>query len=228
MRKILASLLVVGLLTGVATAVPSISWNNAATVDILGTSYDTWEMLITTGTGFGAAQILLNAAAPGDIYQNALGGPSGTPQNPLFFGTDPNIEYDSYITTPALHPDELGVATEYPALWPIPLGTQTIANLANVLGISPIPGIQDTADKVVVGWSISDGARDAGPGTWTIQQLTLKTGAAMPTYDLMVWELDPNNEGANLLTLLDQTLPEPATLMVLALGAVAGLIRRRR
>lgn len=216
MRKMLASLLVVGLLAGSAGAVISAEWVNVAPgANYPAGGYTTWDLMVTTGTNFGAAQMHLVPDAPGRIYQHA-GGTNIQPTD-FLLGFVPEVAWDTFVTYPPDF-DDIDLVS-----------TQTAVDLAAALAIPvpPAPSAPGHVDTFSIGWAASSGLSLSGPGTHWAARVTLLEGT---TGDLWFFAKGTDDEAAGTgvihLTLPD-FIPEPATLLVLALGGVLGLIRRR-
>ncbi len=219
MRKILASLLVVGLLAGSASAVVTAQWvsvDPGGDPDYPAGGYETWDLMVTTGTNAAAAQMHLVPDTSNTIYQHVYGTNISPGLNLL--AAFPEMAYDTFVTMPPAgdEPDTVSV--------------QTIVDIAAALAIVPVPGtpIPGTHnDTWSIGWAVNDGSNLFGPGTHQLARVTILSGT---TGNLWCFVKGTDNEaaGTGLIHLtLPGFIPEPATLLVLVLGGLAGLIRRR-
>lgn len=225
MSKVFWSLLIVSMVAGVALATPTVEWQlvrAGATVSADGISplpgtYSTYDLMVTTGTNFAAGNMFIEANEAGGIFKHNLG--DFTPVNPGFFGIYPDLEYDTYVTAP-----------DVDGAWPYPVGTISPGDLAAALGV-PNPGISMDNQNVYVGWAVSSGDDLTGPGTWAVARVTTRDGD-LGHWDMMIWETDdgqtPNKTAVISGNLPVFDIPEPTTMLVLGLGIVAAVIRRRR
>ena len=228
MSRVFSSLLIVSLLAGGALALPSHSWQlvqaGATILDTGGSpepgTYSTWDLMVTTGTNWAAAQMIAHSDEPGAIYHHAGGG-NTAPQD-FIVGLYPDAAYDTYVTAP-------------PGAYPDNVGTQPPADLAAALAVSA-PNIVMNSQDMVIGWAVSSGEALYGPGTHMIARITTRDADGQPgvpgyagQWDLMLWETGSGETRTGVLSGVGPIFaPEPATMMVLGLGALASLLRRHR
>ena len=225
MSRVLSSLLIVSFLAGGALAAPTHSWvlvQEGATLSTSGGTlpgtYSTWDLMVTTGTDFATAQMIAHADVPGTIYHHDFAG--NTAPNSALIGAFPDMAFDTYVTTP-------------PGTFPDAVSQVTPADLAAELGI-PNPGILMTDQDMSIGWAVSSGDALFGPGTHRIARITTKDLEGPPEpgseghWDMILWESGEGGRSEIISGNLPIFTPEPATMMVLAFGALAGLLRRRR
>ena len=236
MRKILASLLVVGLLAGSASAMITAEWVPVVPgAGYPAGGYETWDLMVTTGTNVAAAQMHLVPDTSGTIYQHAFGGNTGP--NPALIVLFPELAYDTYVTMPPAGdiPDtvatqtivDIAAALAIPVPpTPYPVGSETDPDGAGPLPPVPNPPPFDI-DQWSIGWAVNDGSNLYGPGTHQIARVTILSNATGNLW-FFVKGTDEEAAGTGLIHLtLPGFVPEPATLLVLALGGLASLIRRR-
>ncbi len=227
MSRVLSSLLIVSFLASGALAAPTHSWvlvqegltlsSDAAQTPLAGT-YSSWDLMVTTGTDFATAQIIAHTDTPGTIFHHSFG--SNTAPNSALVGSFPHLEFDTYVTTP-------------PGTYPDHVSQVSPADLAAELGI-PDPGTLMTDTDMSIGWAVSSGDYLYGPGTHRIARITTKdlAGPSEPGseghWDMILWESGEGGRSEIISGNLPIFAPEPVTMMVLALGSLAGLLRRRR
>ena len=161
------------------------------------------------------AEILVNDK---HWYKDALG--ANTQPNPAFFAVFPSLQWDTFFTTPGGWPNTAGQgATPGFAQPPAPTISR---NLVEAIWFDTV---------------------NTGGGNWTIARLTLWSQNPRDRYE--VGPLGATGLGALVARVTGTTthavgggtlvpfslgiyqIPEPATLSLLALGGLVGLIRRR-
>ncbi len=134
----------------------------------------------------------------GSIYQDGFGG--DTQPNPLFFSIAPSLQWDTFFTTPGGFPNTAGTGTA-----PGFAGTNTITS--TTLGVSWFDSVTNA------------------PGTYTVARLTLSDNA-VGAYSGNGFDAQSGGTGTYFSGNIN--VPEPASLAVLGLGAVALMARKRR
>ncbi len=191
-------------ITGSVVEVSSGTLQNAPNAGVPYVSYDLQVTItgadtwtVAGGPTVGAPWITLTG---GTFYQNA--GNDTNPPNPVFFGVPgfEDSEFTSFYTT------HLG----YP-------------NVSGIPGVSPgfASGPNDTATTLNADWFWTPDGNDY-PGTFTIARFTILDPA--PGY-LAVGDMQIGTSNVGVIP-FTFSVPEPASLALLALGGLA-LIRRR-
>ncbi len=212
---LVAAVSVLGILGGSAHAqldTMETTFVHVRSVEIDSTVYNVYDMMVTTGTDW-ALSILEITLTTGELYNHFLA--SDSEPDPTFFGSYPDLEWDTYAAIPAGWPDPANFAP----------GSQ--------FGQNP-----DTTDPpmgntvVKARWYDTTGSSWVG-GTFKAARLTLSSHAAgtiggriyarAPMVDPYIKSFDGMYfiEGGHIV-------PEPATLALLGLGGLAVLRRRRR
>ena len=158
--------------------------------------YTSWDLMVTTSTNLAVMEMILEADAAGDIYQDAVGGI--TEPNPGLFPSFPSLEFDTYVTMPP-----------------------TYSVIGPPVDIDPASSLVFDDQTLSITWAAAGGA-ESGPGTFQVARVTLKDDAT-GTWRFMGWETGADGqyfEG----TLAD--IPEPATLGLLVIGGLLLLRRR--
>lgn len=144
------------------------------------------------------------------FYQNSFGG--NTTPNPAFFPLAPELQWDTFATQPGSYPNSNDGTS------PGTFGTTTVdGDTFNI-------GVLDTANT--------------GDGTFTIARYSIvsppnRPGLTLANTGLVVGTLSgtttAKNSGGTLIpySFNIYQVPEPATLSLLVLGGLAGLLRRR-
>ncbi len=197
--NILASLLVVSLLAGVAPAAVSFAWQFAPEPGLVGggpypTGYSSLDLMMTVDNSIALVELYMEAYDPaaGDFYQHDLGDDEG-PVPDQFIALFPDLEYDTYVTL-AVDGGIIGAAVDI------------------------VPGVRPPtmSDKLLdVAWGVAGGA-ESGPGTFHVARVTIKDELV----GMMDWFL-------GTCEVYGTETPEPATLTLLLIGGL-GMLRRRR
>lgn len=169
------------------------------TVDIGGTTYKVWDMKVDTPSDWTNSRMDLTLTS-GNLYQNALG--SDVEPNPALFAAFPDVEWDTYVTTPGG--------------WAAPMGIA-----------SAPPYMTDTS--ITASWF---GTVNDGPGIWKIARVTLSSDAhgtiAGQSWDVGPAPAVCCPPEFEFIIMDGEIVPEPATVALLALGAAALLRRKPR
>ena len=146
---------------------------------------DTDNTFGVTG-GLGTQEMLLTAAAAGDIYQDAAGSDTGPP-TPAQIAIFPTLEFDSYVTLPV-----------------------TFAITGGAVDIGGGPGLTFDTQTLDAGWSPSGGGH-TGPGNHHIARFTLADWADVDYTITGFEEGSPATQGD---TLTGSIGPMPISLRV--------------
>ena len=200
MKKSLAIVVVLAMAASANAAVKT-TFEKVNTLDIGGTTYKIWNMMTDVGSDWTNARLDLILTS-GTLFQQPptlLG--SDTEPNPALFPGFPDVEWDTYVTTPGG--------------WAAPVG---------FAGDPPYMG--DTS--ITASWF--DSVVGTG-GLYKIAQIALSSDAA-GTITGKVYDVHNAGEGVPLpaeLYIADgEIVPEPATLVLLAIGGIGALLRKRR
>ncbi len=196
-------IVLIAMLTIVAAANATVTaghylWSTGTLLD--GTPYESFRIFVevtdTPGGGpddWTAAGLDLDLAG-GTFYQDPLG---GNPPEPALYPMHPDLEYDTYYTSPG----------DYP-------------NRDYVGGVVGIAGTADTDTVLDTDWF---DRIDSGHGEFIIAQMTVLPtepdwlGTGVLYYD---------DRGGSSLEEYHFTIPEPATLTLVLLGGLAWMRRR--
>ena len=172
--------------------------------------YRTWDILATVDNDWTQAQMIIDLSQ-GNFYNHNDGG--NTTPNPTLIGYVPELAFDTFVTAPGSYPNTASG------------DTPSIAGEAANLGSSS-SGAQFTDTLVDVAWfdTINDGA-----GQFVVARVTVSDSAS-GTMQIGGYQL-----GDSTMTSFPSTIengvvtvtPEPTTMGLIGLGAMA-LLRRRR
>lgn len=167
--------------------------------------YVTQDLEVTTSGDDWTAAALLIELTSGSIYQDGLGNADGTPPNPALFGLAPSLAFDTYVgVLGGLGNTVAGGAADLGGNPALQFDTAGL----NVSWANTATG--DTGTTTIGRFSLSSDAS----GTWSLGLISQDMGSAPPVVF----------SGA---IAGGQLVPEPTTLVVLALGSTALLGRRR-
>jgi len=186
-------------------------FDHVNTVEIAGSSYNVYDMMVTSTTDWVNSYLDIRISS-GHLYQHPLG--SDVQPNPVAFAVAPELEWDTYAAVPS----------GFPATAALIRKEDTMERRLD-------------ATRFVASWL--DGV-DTGPGRGRVARITLSSDAegtiGGESMRWLFWDFwDPDNDSAEtipfdgLYTITGgHIVPEPATLMLLALGGPAVLRGRRR
>jgi hypothetical protein len=198
MNRYLSFAVLLGIAASAGAGVDT-SFEKVNTVDLGGTTYKVWDMKVYTPSDWTNTRMDLLLTS-GTLYQDPDG--SDIHPNPGFFMFVPSLEWDTYLTVPSGYPAPVSFA-------------------------GAPPWMTDTS--ITASWF--DTVND-GPGIWKIARVTLSSDA-YGTITGSSWDMGPAPAvccplGFEFTIMAGEIVPEPATIALLALGAVALLRRRRR
>ncbi len=209
---LMAAVLVLGVLGGAAHAGIETTFVHVNTVELDGTAYNVYDMMVTVDTDWTNSRLSITLTS-GHFYNESLAG-TDTERDPRDYQFVPELEWDTYAATPS---GFLVTATFTP-------GSQ--------FGQNP-----NTSDPAMGNTVIAAGWFDAvntGSGTHKIARLTISPDAsgeiAGTTFDANPGSPDPrfaSFDGMYTIT-GGHIVPEPATLSLLALGGLAVMRRKRQ
>lgn len=169
--------------------------------------YTSWDLMVETTTDLAVMEVLIEADAPGDIYQDAFG--NNTEPNPAIYALAgfEALEFDTYVTMGA---------------WPYPSPTTQIGAAVDIEALPPRSAT--FSDQLLdLAWGPTGGS-NSGPGTFQVARVTVKDGAE-GTWKFHGWQ--SGGETGTYEGRLPVFIPEPATLLVLFLGSLMYLLRKR-
>ncbi len=211
MSRVVMSLVVIGLLGGAALGGPIFTWQTVPTPgDVGGGEYPggylSYDLMMTVDTNIAVTELYMqsDSPAPGDFYQDALGGDEG-PALDVFVEMFPNLEFDTYITLP-------------------------VTGGINGAAVDIVPGVRSLtfSDQLIdVMWGVAGGA-ESSPGKFHVARITVKSASPVPIGgDWAIWATETGTGDPTEMQGRWEDLPEPATLLVLLGGALLGIRRRR-
>ena len=184
-RNILASLFLISLLINTTQAAISMEWVEVFNGSAL---YSTWDAMVTFDTNAHVNEMLVVTDTPGNIYQNLNpGSEQYTEPDPAAFSTDPQLEFDTYVTVKP---------------WPYKTPCAVLSNAVNLGGSGVAKCNNQTVD---IAWKPFDGYL-SGPGTFQMARLTL-TNTAQGTWKYLAFPVYQEGPIIN-----GEPVPEPATL----------------
>ena len=198
MNRYLSFAVLVGIAAAAGASVDT-SFEKVNTVDLGGTTYKVWDMKVDTPSDWTNSRMDLTLTS-GNLYQDAMG--SDVAPNPAFFGMVPSLEWDTSLDVPGGYLAGVGLA-------------------------SAPPYMSDTS--ITASWFDTV---NAGPGLHKIAQITLSSDAGGTitgsSYDIgpaLAVCCPPEFE---FIIMGGEIVPEPAKIVLLALGAAALLRRKPR
>jgi len=207
MKAFAAGAIVLGVLAGAAHAGISTTFVHVNTVEIDGTAYNVYDMMVTPTVDWTNSRLRITLNS-GHFYHDPLGG--RTEPNPAFIDLVPTLEWDTYAAVPP----------GFPAM-------------ASFVPDSPKPDSRFLIDDThfMAGWFDT---AITGPGTWSIARLTLSDDAEGTvggrSFNANPGSEDPDEQSFTGLygVHAGHIVPEPITLTLLALGAVGVVAPARR
>ncbi len=214
---LMAAVLALGVLGGAAHAGIETTFVHVNTVEIDSTSYNVYDMMVAPTVDWTNSKLEI-ALTSGKFYNNADFGRDAQPAAAVI-GLIPDLEWDTYAASPA---GEVLLASFTP-------GSQFGQNPTPSDPQAPRPPMGNTV--IWAGWFDNV---TTGPGTFKVARLTLSSNAA-GTIGGRSFNANPGSELPDIgsfdgmYTIIGgHIVPEPATLSLLAMGALAVMRRRRR
>ena len=202
MKKSLAIVVVLAM-AATANAAVSTYFTDMGTHSAGGADYRVWDMMTEVTTDWTNARLDLILTS-GTLYQHPVSEfGSDVEGNPAAIGMYPDVEWDTYVASPIDW-------TTAPALADDP------------------PYMSDTS--ITASWF--DSIVGVG-GTYRIARISLSTDA-QGTLTGKVYDVETQGVGVVIdvarfgLVKDGEIIPEPATLMLLAIGGIGALLRKRR
>ncbi len=198
MKKSLAIVVVLAMAVSANASVNTTFEEVLPTPGTVPTGYRVWNMMTDVDSDWTNARLDLILTS-GTLYQDVNG--DDLRPNPTWFGLAPTLEWDTFLTVPGGYPNIVGVADDPPYMGDTSI---TASWFDSVVGTA---------------------------GVYKIAQITLSTDAA-GTVSGKVYDVDTQGDGVLLAPgwYVDggAFVPEPATLVLLAIGGIGALLRKRR
>jgi len=212
---LMAAVLALGALVGAAHAQVETTFVHVNTVDIGGTGYNVYDMMVSVEDDWTNSQ-LETTLTSGHFYNTNVYGRDYEP-NPLFYMVFPELEWDTCAAVPF----------GYSAMAAFTPGSQ-FGQVPAGLPFNPVPPPGNT--QIEAGWFDT---MKTGPGTHKIARITISADAngdiTGKSYDANPGSPDPQGKRFDEFYIAGGVIvPEPATLSLLAMGALAVLRRRKR
>lgn len=205
MKKILATAAVLSIATVAFAqdATIDIQINYVETVSIGGVDHDVYEAVQSGENPWTNTDLTATATGTTFFYAGAPFGAPGAAPNSGFFGFDPTLEYNTFGAGPLQWPN----------------------NPTGATAASSNPGSIWNATEISAGW-FDTNALGEPAGSWVVARMTVER---TENYTLSGFLRGFSNQSGGVGSdfPFEIVVPEPSTLALLAIGAVAGLIRRR-
>ena len=185
---------------GIATATVDFRIDNPDNSGEL-TGYVTNDFVLTTTTDWLSATLIVTPTVSGQIYQDTFGA-YGSPSSAAI-ALVPTLEWDTFFS------DGLAIDGDMPSLFESP-SSPAIIDSNEIDATYYLTAANNIGELTLARVTLADGAQ----GTWRFVAWTVEGGPEIPSVDV----------SGNIA---NGFVPEPTTLLLLTLGGLS-LLRRRR
>ncbi len=197
---LLAAAVIFAALTAGAQAGIIPSFEKVTSVNIGGTDYNVWDMMVEVDPDWTTTDMDLTLTSGEMFHETEVG--SNTEPNPAFFASFPDLEWDTYAATPGGHARSASFAgttvmdaTTFDAVW-----FDSVTGEAGTFRVARIT-LSTDANGDISGNVFFAKPGETEPGKVSIDEYLIEDG---------------------------EIVPEPATMALLGLGGIGVLLRRRR